>query len=135
MDSPDQSFGASLVEGGILLGAMNRLMSSNAGFKFSVREDPNFGPFLESVNGLAGSDQEQTYWELLVTTATDETIRPEVGIGCYVPKAHDKIILNYQSGENSAVYGKDTCDVVIKAVHLCLCSLCLFVKKKKKKNI
>ncbi|KAJ0063640.1 hypothetical protein NL108_004479, partial [Boleophthalmus pectinirostris] len=45
---------------------------------FTVEEDPNFGPFLVSVNGLAGSAQDHTYWELLVKTPTGEIIRPNV---------------------------------------------------------
>ncbi|XP_072314791.1 cobalamin binding intrinsic factor-like [Eucyclogobius newberryi] len=94
-DTPAQSYSASVVKGGILQGAMKRLMASNAGFKFTIQEDPNFGPFLESVNGLAGSELDHTYWELLVKTPSGETIRPDVGIGCFVPKAHDQIILNF----------------------------------------
>ncbi|CAL1570888.1 unnamed protein product [Knipowitschia caucasica] len=94
-DTPAETFGASVVKGGILLGAMRRLMSSNIGFKFSIQEDEHFGPFLESVNGLSGSDRDHTYWELLVKTPTGETIRLDAGIGCYVPKAHEQIILNF----------------------------------------
>lgn len=33
--------------------------------RFTVREDPDFGLFLESVNGVAGIVHEQTYWEIL----------------------------------------------------------------------
>lgn len=33
--------------------------------RFTVKEDPDFGLFLESVNGVAGNVHEQTYWEIL----------------------------------------------------------------------
>ncbi|XP_018518530.1 transcobalamin-1-like [Lates calcarifer] len=85
---------------GILLGALKRLMNSNANFKFTYTEDPNYGPYLESVNGVAGSAEDHTYWELLVETPDDKTIRPDVGIGCYIPSANDKIILRFSKYNN-----------------------------------
>ncbi|XP_033833439.1 transcobalamin beta a isoform X2 [Periophthalmus magnuspinnatus] len=94
-NAPAQTYSASVVKGGILLGAMKRLMASNAGFKFTFEENLNFGPFLVSVNGLAGDPEDHTYWELLVKTPTGDTLRLDVGIGCYVPKAHEQIILNF----------------------------------------
>lgn len=47
--------------------------------RFTYTEDPNYGPYLESVNGLAGSDENHTYWELLVKTADGKITRPDVG--------------------------------------------------------
>uniref|UniRef100_A0A673BDL3 Transcobalamin-like C-terminal domain-containing protein n=1 Tax=Sphaeramia orbicularis TaxID=375764 RepID=A0A673BDL3_9TELE len=64
-------------------------------FRFTYREDPNFGPFLVSVNGLAGNDKDQTYWKLLVKSADGETTRLEVGIGCYIPKVNEQVILQF----------------------------------------
>uniref|UniRef100_A0A4W6CA95 Transcobalamin-like C-terminal domain-containing protein n=1 Tax=Lates calcarifer TaxID=8187 RepID=A0A4W6CA95_LATCA len=80
---------------GILLGALKRLMNSNENFKFTYTEDPNYGPYLESVNGVAGDDKDHTYWELLVKTPDGKIIRPDVGIGCYIPTASEKIILKF----------------------------------------
>uniref|UniRef100_A0A3Q1B0A9 Transcobalamin-like C-terminal domain-containing protein n=1 Tax=Amphiprion ocellaris TaxID=80972 RepID=A0A3Q1B0A9_AMPOC len=80
---------------GILLGALNRLMSSNQNFKFTYTEDPNYGPYLESVNGVAGNDKDHTYWELLVKKSDGQIIRPNVGIGCYIPSKNDQIILRF----------------------------------------
>uniref|UniRef100_A0A8C9Y8S2 Transcobalamin-like C-terminal domain-containing protein n=1 Tax=Sander lucioperca TaxID=283035 RepID=A0A8C9Y8S2_SANLU len=80
---------------GILLGALKRLMDSNANFKFTYTEDPNYGPYLESVNGVAGNDKDHTYWELLVKTPDGKIIRPDVGIGCYIPSANEQIILKF----------------------------------------
>lgn len=42
-------------------------------------EDPNYGPYLESVNGVAGNDKDHTYWELLVKTPEGKIIMPNVG--------------------------------------------------------
>uniref|UniRef100_A0A8D3DYL9 DUF4430 domain-containing protein n=1 Tax=Scophthalmus maximus TaxID=52904 RepID=A0A8D3DYL9_SCOMX len=64
---------------GILIGALKRLMDSNENFKFTYTEDPNYGPYLKSVNGLAGSDKDRTYWELLVKTPDGKITRPNVG--------------------------------------------------------
>uniref|UniRef100_A0A8C3A1X3 DUF4430 domain-containing protein n=1 Tax=Cyclopterus lumpus TaxID=8103 RepID=A0A8C3A1X3_CYCLU len=89
------TFSTHVVHGGNLLGAMKRLMASNADFKFSYTKDPNFGPYLESVNGVAGNDADHTYWELLVQTPGGKTIRPDVGIGCYIPSAREQIILRF----------------------------------------
>lgn len=47
--------------------------------RFTYTEDPNYGPYLESVNGVAGNDKEHTYWELLVKTPDGKLIRPNVG--------------------------------------------------------
>ncbi|KAE8288262.1 Serine/threonine-protein kinase 36 [Larimichthys crocea] len=32
---------------------------------FTVKEDLDFGPMLESVNGVTGNEREQTYWQIL----------------------------------------------------------------------
>ncbi|KAF1393630.1 hypothetical protein PFLUV_G00018040 [Perca fluviatilis] len=93
--SPNKTYSTSVVYRGILLGGLTRLQKSNKGFRFTYTQDPNYGPFLQSVNGLAGSQQKRTYWELLVKPANNVTFRPDVGIGCYIPNPNDLIILNY----------------------------------------
>ncbi|XP_071771704.1 transcobalamin-1-like [Centroberyx gerrardi] len=92
---PEMAYRTYGVYRGILLGVLKRLQDSNKDFKFTYTEDLNYGPYLESVNGLAGNPEEHTYWELLVKTTEGEIIRPDVGIGCYIPKANEQIILKY----------------------------------------
>ncbi|XP_028275562.1 transcobalamin-1-like [Parambassis ranga] len=93
---PMQTYSTTVVFRGILLGALRRLQTSNVGFNFTYTEDPNYGPFLESVNGVFGNVQNRTYWELQVK-ANKKTTKPDVGIGCYIPKENDLIILKYST--------------------------------------
>lgn len=46
--------------------------------RFTVKEDPDFGLLLESVNGVAGSERERTYWEIL-SRRSGEYRRLDVG--------------------------------------------------------
>ncbi|KAJ8368191.1 hypothetical protein SKAU_G00082190 [Synaphobranchus kaupii] len=77
---------------GILLGAMRRLKNAPNCFKFKTTENRDYGPFLVSVNGMAGSEKDGTYWELLAES-NGTIIRPDVGVGCYIPKPEEHIIL------------------------------------------
>ncbi|KAK5917871.1 hypothetical protein CgunFtcFv8_002682 [Champsocephalus gunnari] len=93
--TPETHF-CSVVEGGVLLGALRRLQETQQDFKFSVRQDPDFGLLLLSVNGVAADEREQTYWEIL-SESSGEISRLDVGIGCYKPKANEHIILRFSS--------------------------------------
>ncbi|XP_029029677.1 transcobalamin beta a [Betta splendens] len=89
-----QAFSSSVLEGGILVSALRRLQEANQRFKFTVIDNPNFGLFLESVNGVAGSDKDKTYWELL-SESSGEYTRLSVGVGCYQPAANEHIVFNF----------------------------------------
>uniref|UniRef100_A0A3Q3AKD3 Uncharacterized protein n=1 Tax=Kryptolebias marmoratus TaxID=37003 RepID=A0A3Q3AKD3_KRYMA len=91
-----ESYSCSMVKDGVLLGAMKRLKEAQPGFNFTVTEHPDFGPFLESVNGVAGDEQEHTYWELL-SESSGEYTRLDVGVGCYIPKSDEHIILRFNT--------------------------------------
>uniref|UniRef100_A0A096LXF5 Uncharacterized protein n=1 Tax=Poecilia formosa TaxID=48698 RepID=A0A096LXF5_POEFO len=95
-----ESFSSSVVEGGVLFGALTRLQETQPDFKFTVKVDPNFGLFLESVNGVAGDENEQTYWEIL-TENSGEYTRLDVGIGCYTPKADEHIVLKFRTWKST----------------------------------
>ncbi|XP_070700304.1 cobalamin binding intrinsic factor-like [Pempheris klunzingeri] len=93
---PPESYSSFVVEGGVLLGALRRLQETQKDFKFTVKEDPDFGLLLESVNGVAGDEREQTYWEIL-SESSGEYSRLDVGLGCYTPKANEHIILKFST--------------------------------------
>lgn len=52
--------------------------------RFTVKEDPDFGLLLESVNGVAGSEREQTYWEILSESSGEYT---RLGVGEFPPQS------------------------------------------------
>ncbi|KAK7925525.1 hypothetical protein WMY93_007835 [Mugilogobius chulae] len=89
---PD-TYVTSIVEGSVLLSALRRLQESQQDFKFTVKEDPDFGLFLESVNELSGD--KSSYWEILAENSGELT-RLDVGVGCYKPKAFEHIILRFK---------------------------------------
>ncbi|KAK2912068.1 hypothetical protein QQF64_027979 [Cirrhinus molitorella] len=90
------SYSTTVVEEGLMFGALNQLQYSNDDFKFTYGTDANFGLYLESVNGLVGSDVDQTYWEILSEKAGVIT-RVEAGIGCYQPQRDENMILRFTS--------------------------------------
>nr|XP_046244362.1 transcobalamin beta a [Scatophagus argus] len=94
-NTPRMTYSTQVAYRGILLGAMERLKASNTNFTFNYTMNENYGPYLESVNGVAGNDTDHTYWELLVKTHDGKIIRPDVGIGCYIPRTNEEIILKF----------------------------------------
>ncbi|XP_066565064.1 transcobalamin-1 [Amia ocellicauda] len=76
----------------VLLGAMRKINQANPkNFRFETREDPNYGPFLVSVNGVAGNDTAHTYWQLLKADGTPT----DVGVGCYIPEPNETVTLKF----------------------------------------
>ncbi|XP_077403343.1 cobalamin binding intrinsic factor-like [Vanacampus margaritifer] len=93
--TPETHF-TSVLEGGVLLGALRRIQELQPDFEFTLKEDPNYGLFLESVNGVAGSEKDQTYWEILSENSGKYT-RLDVGIGCYTPSENEHIVLRFST--------------------------------------
>lgn len=76
-----------------IFGILNQLQDSNQlNFTYSISK--SYGIFLESVNGLAGSMENKTYWELL-SKREKKTTRLNVGIGCYQPEKNENFIMNF----------------------------------------
>ncbi|CAN9510920.1 unnamed protein product [Ophioblennius macclurei] len=79
---------------GILIGAM-RTLNTTENFMFTYSEHSDYGPYLESVNGVAGNSTDRTYWELLVKSESGQYVQTDVGIGCFIPKENDHVMLNF----------------------------------------
>uniref|UniRef100_A0A672G7W0 DUF4430 domain-containing protein n=1 Tax=Salarias fasciatus TaxID=181472 RepID=A0A672G7W0_SALFA len=93
---PPEFYQTSVVEGGVLLGALRRLQGMQRGFEFTVKEDPDLGLLIESVNRVAGNKHAQTYWEILSESSGVQS-RLDVGVGCYRPRADEHIILRFST--------------------------------------
>lgn len=55
--------------------------------RFTVSEDPDFGAFLESVNGVAGNVHERTYWEILSENSGEYT---RIDLGEFHPQSFNE---------------------------------------------
>ncbi|KAJ0063608.1 hypothetical protein NL108_004440 [Boleophthalmus pectinirostris] len=80
----------------VLLGGLQRLQDSIDDFSFTYTEDPHHGFLLESINGLYVNSCQGASWKLWVQKP-DGTIITDIGIGCYIPVANDKIIFNFST--------------------------------------
>lgn len=58
--------------------------------RFTVKEDPDFGLLLESVNGVPGSEREQTYWEILAGSSGEYN---RLDVGEYPPRSFNTAYL------------------------------------------
>uniref|UniRef100_A0A671QR19 Transcobalamin beta b n=1 Tax=Sinocyclocheilus anshuiensis TaxID=1608454 RepID=A0A671QR19_9TELE len=77
-----------------MFGVLNQLHDTNNNFNFTYNISKSYGIYLQSVNGLAGSTENHTYWELLSKKGNTIT-RLNVGIGCYQPKKNENFIMNF----------------------------------------
>uniref|UniRef100_A0A8C6SUE1 Uncharacterized protein n=1 Tax=Neogobius melanostomus TaxID=47308 RepID=A0A8C6SUE1_9GOBI len=61
----------------------------------NIHDFQDYGPYLNSVNGLFEDRGKHTYWKLEVRKPDGSIVVPDVGIGCYIPGKDEEIILNY----------------------------------------
>ncbi|KAL6470963.1 hypothetical protein MHYP_G00196130 [Metynnis hypsauchen] len=94
-DVKNLTFNTHIAYRGILLGAMRKIQNTTDAFTFHITDTLDYGPYLVSVNGVAGNDNERTYWELLSKLENGTIIRPDVGVGCYIPNPNDTVILKF----------------------------------------
>ncbi|XP_069038902.1 cobalamin binding intrinsic factor-like [Lepisosteus oculatus] len=95
-----QRFRGSVPYRGSLLGAMWRIQQAHSNFRYETIDDINYGPYLVSVNGVAGNDTAHTYWQLL----TYPNMPLDRGVGCYIPEENEHIILNFTTWDNPEVH-------------------------------
>ncbi|XP_051748583.1 transcobalamin beta b [Ctenopharyngodon idella] len=87
------SYSTTVAKGMPMFGVLNKLQDTQS-FSFTYSISKSYGIFLESVNGLAGSTEKHTYWELLSKKGKTIT-RLNVGIGCYQPRENEIFIMNF----------------------------------------
>ncbi|XP_067296264.1 cobalamin binding intrinsic factor-like isoform X2 [Pseudorasbora parva] len=87
------SYNTTVPEGMPMFGVLNKLQDTNS-FNFTYSINKSYGIYLESVNGVAGSNENHTYWELLSKKGNSIT-RLSVGIGCYQPKRNEIFLMNF----------------------------------------
>ncbi|GAA6106346.1 transcobalamin-1-like [Tachysurus ichikawai] len=94
-NSKNLTFNTNIAYRGILLGAMRRIQAANKNFRFTIKEDLDYGPFLVSVNGVAEDNKKHTYWNLLVIPQNGTITRAKYGVGCYRPNPNETVILKF----------------------------------------
>ncbi|KAK2831247.1 hypothetical protein Q7C36_016333 [Tachysurus vachellii] len=94
-NSKNLTFNTDIKSKGILLGAMKRIQAANKNFRFTIKEDLDYGPFLVSVNGVAGNNKKHTYWKLLVKPQNGTIIDANYDVGCYRPNPNETVILKF----------------------------------------
>lgn len=70
--------------------ASGRLLSKTADSvcRFTVTQDFNFGPYLESINGVSASVKDKTYWELLSKKPGEQKYTP-LSVGEFIKEVSD----------------------------------------------
>ncbi|KAI4878840.1 hypothetical protein NFI96_033556 [Prochilodus magdalenae] len=94
-NKPNKTYSTEVAYRGILIGAMQRAKKKYNNFRFTTTYNLDYGPFLESVNGLKGNTTQHTYWQLLIQPKNGMVIVADVGIGCYIPDPDDHIIFKF----------------------------------------
>ncbi|KAI5098775.1 transcobalamin like precursor, partial [Silurus meridionalis] len=90
------TYSTSIKYRGILLGAMRKIQADpSKDFTFTTEDNLDYGPFLVSVNGMAGNPDDHTYWEILAELEDGTIKRPDVGVGCYIPNPNDLVIFKF----------------------------------------
>ncbi|KAG9263525.1 transcobalamin-1-like isoform X1 [Astyanax mexicanus] len=91
-NKPNATYATSLPYRAVLLGAMRRAQKN---FRFITKENSDYGPFLDSINGMKGITAKRTYWQLLIQPKNGTLIVADVGVGCYIPNPEDHIIFKF----------------------------------------
>ncbi|MBB6670314.1 S-layer homology domain-containing protein [Cohnella nanjingensis] len=95
---------AGSASGGTALEALVRVLDAGH-VAYTVQRHPQFGPMLQSVAGVDnGKFGGYDGWQFAVWR--DGAWLPiEVGLGAFVPKAGDKLVVYYGGGETAAIHG------------------------------
>ncbi|KAL7847690.1 hypothetical protein AOLI_G00224080 [Acnodon oligacanthus] len=68
-NKPNKTYSTEVAYKGILIGAMQRAQQKHKnGFRFTTTYNLDYGPFVESVNGLKGSTAKHTYCHFFSST-------------------------------------------------------------------
>lgn len=83
---------------------MNTTAAHTSNFRFEYTEFEGLGAFINEINDLAGSTEDQTYWTLLRHRGEQGECYLQTGVSSLRPGPGEHIVFSYQTYDSASVY-------------------------------
>ncbi|XP_072326292.1 cobalamin binding intrinsic factor-like [Scyliorhinus torazame] len=90
-DSFNYSINVSQLNGSTLYQFMEKAQEMDEHFKFNYKDNPKYGKFITSINGLINIESQNLYWMFY---SGDQPLK--VGVSTFRPKCGDHIVAKYE---------------------------------------